>query len=81
MPRGDYREAGILSGQALQMSKEIFGPEHPHAIAQMYKHAQLLKDSRRGKEAAALKKEADRIRALKGYGEPDRHRIDILALR
>jgi hypothetical protein len=79
--QGDYRAAGILSGQALQMSKDIFGPEHPHAIAQMYQHAQLLKDSRRHKEAASLKKEADRIRALNGYAESDRHRIDILALR
>jgi hypothetical protein len=79
--QGDYRGAVILSGQALQMSKEIFGPEHAHAIAQMYQHAQLLKDSRRGKEAAALKREADRIRELGGYGAVDRHRIDILALR
>ena len=79
--QGDYREAANLSRQALQMSKEIFGPEHPHAIAQIYEHAQLLKDSRRGKEAAALKKDADRIRALKGYSDPGHHRIDILALR
>jgi hypothetical protein len=35
----------------------------------------------RGKEAAALKKEADRIGALKGYRKPGRHQIDILALR
>jgi len=79
--QGDYREAEILSGQALQMSKEIFGPEHPHAIAEMYNHAQLLKDSRRGKEAAALKKEADRIRTVRGYVESGRHQVDILALR
>jgi ATP/maltotriose-dependent transcriptional regulator MalT len=79
--QGDYGEAGILSSQALQLSKEIFGPEHPYAIAEMYKHAQLLKNSRRGKEAAALKKDADRIRVLKGYSDPDRHRVDILALR
>ena len=79
--RRDYREAGILSAQALQMSREIFGAEHPYTVVQMYEHAQLLKDSRRRKEAALLKRDADRIRALKGYGEPQRHRIDILALR
>jgi tetratricopeptide (TPR) repeat protein len=78
--QGDHREAGILNEQALQMSRDIFGTEHPHVIAQMYEHAQLLKATRRGKEAAALKREADRIRALRGYSEPDRHRIDILAL-
>ena len=76
----DYREARILSGQALQMSREIFGAEHPYTVAQMYSHAQLLKDSGRRKEAAVLMKDADRIRALKGYGEPG-DRIDILALR
>ena len=41
----------------------------------------LLKAILRGKEAAALKKEADRIGALTGYREPGRHQIDILALR
>ena len=79
--QGDYREAGILSEQALQMSKDIFGREHPNAVAQMYEHALLLGASRRRKEGAALRKEADRIRALKGYGESDRHRVDILALQ
>jgi tetratricopeptide (TPR) repeat protein len=33
--QGDYREAWILSEQALQMSRDIFGPEHPHVIAQI----------------------------------------------
>ncbi len=79
--QGDCREAVILSEQALQMSRDVFGPEHPHVIARMYDHALLLKKTRRRKEAAALKREADRIRALRGYSEPDRHRIDILALR
>ena len=79
--QGDSREGGILSEQALQMSRDIFGPEHPYAIAQMYDLALLLKATRRGKEAAALKTEADRIRARKGYVEPDRYQIDILALR
>jgi tetratricopeptide (TPR) repeat protein len=79
--QGDASEAGVLGEQALRLSRELFGPEHPDAIAQMCDHARLLKAIRRGKEAAALKKEADRIGALKGYREPGRHQIDILALR
>jgi len=79
--QGDYCEAGILSEQALQMCRATFGPEHSHVIAQMYDHALLLKATRRRKEADTLKREADRIRALKGYGEPGRHQIDILALQ
>jgi tetratricopeptide (TPR) repeat protein len=78
--QGDYREAGILSERALQMSRDIFGPEHPKTVSQIYEHSQRLRSTRRGKEAATLKKDADRIRALKGYGESDRHRVDILAL-
>jgi hypothetical protein len=61
------------------MSKDIFGLDHPNVVAQMYEHARLLRVSRRRREATALKREADRIRALKGYNEVSRHQIDILA--
>jgi tetratricopeptide (TPR) repeat protein len=75
----DYRESGNVSAQALQMSKDIFGPEHPHTLAQIYEHALLLKNAGRRKESAALKREADRIWAANGYSELGRHQIDILA--
>ena len=41
--QGDASEAGVLGEQALRLSRELFGPEHPHAIAQMCEHARLLK--------------------------------------
>lgn len=79
--QGDSGAAGILSEQALDMSREIFGREHPYSVAQMYEHAQLLRDTGRRKEAAAVKREADRVRSSHGYEAPARHRIDILALQ
>jgi tetratricopeptide (TPR) repeat protein len=79
--RRAFDEAAFLSRQALQLSIDLFGAEHSHAVAQMYEHALLLKDAGKRREAAAVKKEADRIRAVKGYTEQDRLQVDILALR
>jgi len=46
----------------------------------MYDRAQLLKAAKRGKEAATLKEQADKIREAMGYAEIGRHSIDIHAL-
>lgn len=79
--QGDDREAGIPAEQALQMSRAIPGPEHPVLVAQMCGHALPLKATPRRKDAYTPKRVADRIRALKGYWEPGRHRVDIPVLR
>ena len=79
--QGDLAEAIALGSQALAISRDLLGPEHPRVMDQLYERAQLLKAAKRGKEAAALKKEADRIRAQLGDSEPGRHTIDIRALR
>ena len=79
--QGGLGEAVALSGRALELSRALFGPDHPQAVTLMYSRARLLKAARQGKEAAALKKQADRIRAERGYEEPNRHSIDIRALR
>lgn len=77
--QGDVAGAVHFNGLALDTLRAVLGPEHPQVVARMADHARLLKKAKRGKEAAALQKEADRIRALPGYAEHDRHSIDIRA--
>jgi tetratricopeptide (TPR) repeat protein len=79
--QGEYDEARINGERALKMSREIFGPEDAHTVAQMYAHAALLRAMRKKKEGSALEREADKIRAMKGYPVPNEHQIDVLALR
>jgi tetratricopeptide (TPR) repeat protein len=79
--QGGADEAASLSGRALALSRELFGPEHPQVVTLMYSRAHLLKAAKQGKEAAAIKKEADRIRAKNGTSGPAQHSIDIRALR
>ncbi len=79
--QGDLAEALALNGRALTIFTASLGPEHPQVVSAMYDRARLLAAAKRKKEAAALKKEADRIRVAKGYAEPGRHSIDIRSLR
>jgi tetratricopeptide (TPR) repeat protein len=79
--QGDVGEAIILNGRALELLRKVWGPEHVQTVGLMDGQARLLKAAKRGKESAALKKEADRIRERHGYAEPGRHTIDISALR
>lgn len=81
LAQGDTSEAITLNDRALAILRQLLGPEHPQVVNVMYDRARLLKAAKRGKEAAAVKKEADRIRHDKGYPEPGRHSIDINALR
>ena len=77
----DYAGAIGYSARALKLSRELWGPEHPQVVAEMESQAGLLKAAKRGKEAAALKKEANQIRERQGYPEPGQHTIDIQTLR
>ena len=81
--QGDPSGSAALSEQALKLARELLGPEHPRVMILLYDRASLLKAAKRGRDAAAARKEADRIRQAKGYPEPRRqqHSIDIRTLR
>jgi len=78
--QGDVREAIVLNERALEISREVLGVWHSQVMSIMYDRAQLLKAAKRGKEAATLKEQADKIREAMGYAEIGRHSIDIHAL-
>ena len=79
--RRDITEAVALNDRALDIALAVMGPQHPVVVMQMLDRADFLVAANRRKEAAALRKEANRIRTAKGYGEPNPHSIDINALR
>lgn len=82
----DPAEALSLNNQAIDLARNLLGPEHPHVVSFLDDQAILLKAAKRGKEASALKKEAGRIRKANGYPEhgrqsPPPHAIDIRTLQ
>ncbi len=79
----DPKGAASLSAQSLELARALLGPEHPRVMILLYDRASLLKAAKQGRDAAAARKEADRIRQAKGYPEPNRqqHSIDVRALR
>lgn len=79
--QGDAADAINLNAQALDILREVLGPEHPEVVRLLYDRAHLLSANQRKKEAAALQAEADRIRLAKGYARPERYSIDTKALR
>ena len=79
--QGDIAEALNLNNHALDILRDVVGPEHPVVVTAMYDRARLLLLGKRKKDAAALRKDADRIRLAKGDPEPGQHSIDIQALR
>lgn len=77
----DLREAVALSQRALDLGREVLGPEHLNVVLSMYQHARLLQAARRGKEATKLRKQADQLRTRHRYPLPGQHTVDIWTLR
>ena len=76
----DVHEAITLNERALAISRDVLGVRHSQVMSIMYDRAYLLKAAKRGKEAAALREQADQIRGAMGYAEVGRHSIDIHSL-
>ena len=74
--RRDITEAVALNDRALDIARAAMGPQHPVVVMQMLDRADFLVAANRRKEAAALRKEANRIRTAKGLrgAEPPEYR-------
>lgn len=79
--QNDRNGAVEFNARSLDILRQLVGPNHQAVVQKMYDHAQLLRSAKRGKEAAAMQKDADRIREAHGYPPPSRQTVDIRSLR
>ena len=63
--QGDYAKAEPLYKRSLAIQEKVLGPDHPNVAVSLENMAVLYRATKRDKEALALEKRAERIRAIK----------------
>jgi len=62
--QGEYEKAEPLHKRALAIREKAFGPDHPEVVPSLWNIANLYRKTGRDKEAEALEKRAEAIRAI-----------------